>query len=55
MQKIQKWEVKKEDIQNMQWALKEYYPSTHQSKKDGIPGQYTQVALQNFAFKHLHL
>lgn len=55
MQKIQKGEVKKEDIQNMQWALKEFYPSTHESKKDGIPGQNTQVALQNFAFKKLNI
>ena len=56
MQKIQKWTANIADIQTMQWALNEssnkYYPSNHETKKDGVPGQYTQIALQNFVFKN---
>ena len=56
MQKIQKPETKKEDIQAMQKALHslKVYPSIHnKEQKDGVPGQFTQIALQNFVFNYL--
>lgn len=56
MQKIQKLEATKEDIQTMQKALHnlKVYPSIHnKEQKDGVPGQFTQIALQNFVFNYL--
>jgi peptidoglycan hydrolase-like protein with peptidoglycan-binding domain len=55
MQKIQKLDASKEDIINMQAALQTLncYPSNHKKEnQDGIPGPFTQVALQNFVFKN---
>ncbi len=56
MIKIKEGKSNKEDIQKMQIAMNDLkvYPVTHRKEqKDGIPGPYTQVALQNYVFKYL--
>lgn len=56
MTNIKEWTATKEQIQTMQVALHETncYPTTHnKEQKDGIPGPFTQVALQNFVFKYI--
>jgi hypothetical protein len=56
MSQIKEGTAKKEDIQNMQVALHktDCYPTTHnKEQKDGVPGPFTQVALQNFTFNYV--
>ncbi|MCF7835425.1 hypothetical protein K9M48_05285 [Candidatus Gracilibacteria bacterium] len=52
--KIKEGTATKEDISNMQAKLEEggFYPSSHKSSRDGEPGAFTQVALQNFVLKN---